>query len=123
MGGSPRDGSPVGELPAPSQTYTLTLLQVTSVVLFSFRTRQQATGTNPEAFEAFARKVLLHNLLLGWWGFPVGIIWTPIALVRNRRALAQLRALVTQTAAPGSHPDGPAGTSSATGAGSAAPTA
>jgi hypothetical protein len=49
------------------------------------------TGT-VAALEAAHRRILQHNLTLGWWGVPFGVVWTPASL-RNRRALAALRAL------------------------------
>ena len=41
--------------------------------------------------QLFYRKVLTHNLALRWWGFPFGVAWTIMALVRNRTAFAELR--------------------------------
>ncbi len=49
-------------------------------------------GGTTEQLEAAYRKALLHNLLLGWWGIPFGLIWTPVALAANAKALRQVRA-------------------------------
>jgi hypothetical protein len=31
---------------------------------------------------------LISTLLLGWWGFPWGLVFTPVQIVRNLRGLA-----------------------------------
>jgi hypothetical protein len=50
--------------------------------------------------------VLVHNLCLGWWGFPFGLIWTPVALVQNARARSKLSGLITGALAePGWYKD------------------
>ena len=33
------------------------------------------------------------SLVFGWWGFPFGLIWTPMTLVKNARAYRSLRTL------------------------------
>ncbi|MCL4422563.1 MAG: hypothetical protein M1115_05255 [Actinobacteria bacterium] len=71
------------------------LFKVTSVVIYTNRSRVVFTGTMP-VLEAAYRKVLWHNLLAGWWGIPFGLIWTPLSLLKNRAALRKLR----QQAAP-----------------------
>ena len=46
----------------------------------------------------------LLTLALGWWGFPWGLIWTPMALFSNLRGgkdvTAQVMSMFTQNAAP-----------------------
>ena len=86
---------PPGSGPDGPSVFRLTLSQVTSLLFFSFRKTVSVTGT-PDTLDAFYRKVLTHNLLLGWWSVP-GLIWNPLTLNRNRRARAQLR----QLAGPG----------------------
>jgi hypothetical protein len=93
-------------LPPPARVFTLTLVQVTSIVFVTMRKRPTASSGNTEDLRALYRRVLLHNLLLGWWGFPFGLVWTPVALASNRRALSSLRSLMTSgSAPPGWHPD------------------
>lgn len=74
------------------RTYRVSLTRVTSVVFLTHQRRSVYTGT-VEQLERTARGVLAHNLLLGWWGIPFGLIWTPMALVRNAKALRQVRSL------------------------------
>lgn len=102
---SATDGSYAG-LPPPPRVFTLTLVQVTSMLVVSQRRRPAVSARTFEELQGFYRKVLTHNLLLGWWGFPFGLVWTPSALIANRRALARLRGLMSAgAAAPGWHPD------------------
>lgn len=75
-----------------SAMYRVTLTKVSSFVLYSQQRRTVYTGTL-EQLEVRARSVRTHNLLLGWWGFPAGLIWTPMALSRNAKAMRQVRAL------------------------------
>jgi hypothetical protein len=49
-----------------------------------------------DQLEDIARGARTHNLLLGWWGVPFGVIWTPMALTRNARAMRQLRDLAAK---------------------------
>jgi hypothetical protein len=37
-----------------------------------------------------------HTLLLGWWGIPFGLIWTPMALARNAKVMRQVRDLAAK---------------------------
>lgn len=80
--------------PGAGARYRLQISKVTSVVFFTRRVTLNLTGTLSE-LEAAYRKVLRHNLLAGWWGFPFGVVWTPMVLVRNRKALAKLHELAT----------------------------
>ncbi len=94
--------SPTPQIPQIPQTpptaaggariFRLRLTKVTSVILITQQRRTNYTGTLAQ-LENTARSVLVYNLLLGWWGIPFGLIWTPMALVRNAKALKQLRAL------------------------------
>ena len=74
------------------RTYRVSFTRVTSVVVMTHKRRTVYTGTL-EQLERTARSVLAYNLLLGWWGIPFGLIWTPMALAGNAKALKQVRAL------------------------------
>ena len=76
----------------PGTAYRVGLTTVTSMIIISFQRRTVHVGTLAE-IEARARSAMIHNLLLGWWGFPMGLIWTPMALARNAKAVRQVRAL------------------------------
>ena len=78
--------------PPPAQTFELTITQVTSYLIFTSRKTLTTVGTLEE-LGPFYRKVLTHNLLAGWWGFPFGIVWTIMHLAGNRKAMAHLREL------------------------------
>jgi hypothetical protein len=81
--------------PAPVEQagrYQITLGQVTSWLLLTQRKARVYDGTLEE-LERTYRATLRHNLALGWWGLPFGLIWTPIWLSRNRAARKTLRAL------------------------------
>lgn len=87
-----------------AQRYQIRLQKVTSYVVYSRLTADRYVGTMGQLQEVY-RKVLVHNLLFGWWGFPAGLYWTPVALIRNRKAFGKLQALSldprpTQEAAP-----------------------
>jgi hypothetical protein len=69
------------------------LTKVTSFVLLTQQRRTVYSGTL-ERLERAYRDTLTHNLLLGWWGIPFGLIWTPLALSRNAKAMRQFRNLV-----------------------------
>ncbi|MBJ7608344.1 MAG: hypothetical protein JF887_02775 [Candidatus Dormibacteraeota bacterium] len=70
---------------------------VTSVIILTQRQKTIHTGTL-EQLESQCHQTFIHNLLFGWWGFPFGLVFTPIALVSNHRALRDLRALVAGAA-------------------------
>ena len=74
--------------------YRLLLTEVTSLLLVTRRRSRVCAGT-PEQLDAAYRRVRRHNLLLGWWGLPFGIIWTPLDLWRNHRRRAALRELTS----------------------------
>jgi hypothetical protein len=74
-------------------SYRLSLTKVTSYVLLTQQRRTVYTGT-VEQLERAYRDTLSHNLILGWWGIPFGLIWTPLALSRNAKAMRQFRNLV-----------------------------
>jgi hypothetical protein len=72
--------------------YKVRLTKVSSFVVFTNRQVTTYTGTL-EQLEAAARGVQTHNLALGWWGIPAGVVWTPMALSRNAKAMRQVREL------------------------------
>ena len=80
------------ELPPPPARYTLSLIEIRSYLYVSRRKVSTRKGS-VEELSAFARQVRTRNLLLGWWGFPFGLIWTPMALVANSKALRKLKGL------------------------------
>jgi hypothetical protein len=49
-----------------------------------------------DQLESIARGARTHTLLLGWWGIPFGLFWTPMALARNAKAMRQLRDLAAK---------------------------
>jgi len=77
---------------ASTGDYRLVLTEVTSVLLVTYR-RSRVFGGTLDELEAAYRRVRRHNLLLGWWGVPFGLIWTPLNLWRNRRRREALRDL------------------------------
>lgn len=83
---------------APAQqsgtVYRVPLTKVSSFLVFTQRRTATYTGTR-EQLEDIARGVRTHNLLLGWWGVPAGLIWTPMALARNAKAMRQLSDLAS----------------------------
>ena len=90
-----------GALPPPAVHYNLRLLRVMSFIVMTQRRTIGRSGSIEE-LGAFYREILIQNLLLGWWGIPFGLIWTPICLFRNRQAFQQLRTLASRGAsAPG----------------------
>jgi hypothetical protein len=91
-------------IPTPEQaataqpTGTVYRVQLTKVNGFLIIT-QRRTATykgSLDQLEDIARGVRTHNLLLGWWGIPAGLIWTPMALARNAKAMRQLRDLAAK---------------------------
>lgn len=91
-------------LPPPSIAYSLRITAVTSFIVVTQRRTRAMTGDIPQ-LEAFYRKVLTHNLLLGWWGFPFGLIWTPNVMSKNKAALKKLHRLQAEGADPGWYRD------------------
>lgn len=56
---------------------------VFSALILSCRiqTRWIIKGSEPRFWHAFAAS--LYTFFYGWWGFPFGIFWTPVALIKN----------------------------------------
>jgi len=72
--------------------FRVSLTKVTSFIVMTQQRRTVYTGTL-EQLEQAARSAMVHNLTLGWWGIPVGLIWTPIALAKNASNMKKIRAL------------------------------
>jgi hypothetical protein len=81
-------------------TYRMSLTKVTSFLIMTQQRRTVYTGSLAQ-LESAARSVQTHNLLLGWWGIPFGLVWTPIALSRNAKAMKQVRSLAAGPPMPG----------------------
>jgi hypothetical protein len=72
--------------------YRVRLTKVSSFLVVT--QRRQATYTGAlDYLEGIARSARTHTLLLGWWGIPFGLIWTPMALAQNAKAMRQVREL------------------------------
>jgi hypothetical protein len=100
--------TPNAQWAPPPFVIRLTLLRVTSVILFSQRSRVTKSGS-PDELSAFYKSVFWHNVTLGWWGLPFGLIYTIGSLSQNSKARQKIRALQASGAAPeGWYPD-PAG--------------
>lgn len=80
-----------GQAPDPAgAVYRVRLTKVSSFVVTTQRRAVTHTGTLDQ-LEGIARSTLTHNLLLGWWGVPFGLVWTPTALIQNASAMRKLR--------------------------------
>lgn len=92
-------GYPPPEPPASpenaARAYRVRLTKVSSFIVVTQQRHTVYTGTL-EQLESAARSVRTHNLLLGWWGFPFGLVWTLRALSRNAKAIGQARSLAAQ---------------------------
>jgi hypothetical protein len=96
-----QDGTPSQGSQDATGRYRVRLTKVSSFVIFTQQRHTVYTGTLQQ-LETSARSVQTHNLILGWWGFPFGLIWTPMALSRNAKAMQKVRALASgQPAAVG----------------------
>lgn len=94
--------------PPPPRRFKLTVTEVTSVLIVTHRATKSVTGSLEDA-AAHYRKVLIHNLLAGWWGLPLGPILTVIELLQNRRAMARLREIAATGVAPAAWLPDPSG--------------
>lgn len=97
------DPMPEAEARPATGIHTLALTEVTSFLLFSTQQHRVVTG-GPEDLRRFHRQVLRHNLLVGWWGVPIGFIWNVMALIQNRKAFRAVQE-PGGTVPPGWHPD------------------
>jgi hypothetical protein len=89
------ESAPAAAAPAAPDSaeprYRLRISKVTGTLLVATRKTQTYTGTFDELCAQY-RRVRTHNLTLGWWGITA-IVWNIMVLIRNRKAMAQLRAL------------------------------
>jgi Protein of unknown function (DUF2510)/zinc-ribbon domain len=76
-----------GGWPSPRVTMAVTTYRrVTSLVFYTLRSPRKVTGD--EAFHRAAyRQAQIWTALLGWWGFPFGIVWSIMSLVQNKENL------------------------------------
>jgi len=72
--------------------YKIRLTKVSSFLILTQRRTVTYSGTLDQ-LEGIARGTRTHTLLLGWWGIPFGLIWTPMALARNAKVMRQIRDL------------------------------
>ena len=72
--------------------YRVRLTKVSSFLVVTQRRAATYSGTLDQ-LEGIARGARTHNLLLGWWGIPFGVIWTPMALAQNAKAMHRIRDL------------------------------
>lgn len=79
-----------------SQRITLDTELVRHHVVFSalivscrMQTRWIIKGVEPRFWNAFASTV--YTLFYGWWGIPFGLIWTPVAVVKNLAGSTTIR--------------------------------
>jgi len=83
-----------GSWPAPSVTAAVvSYYRVTSFIIYTNRTPVRVTGDLKKHQDEY-RKAQLWTALLGWWGFPAGIIWTISSLVRNTNQLKSVKELL-----------------------------
>lgn len=86
------DSFPAPAVEPRAAIYRVRLTKVSSFLIVTQRRSATYSGTL-EQLEGYARAARTHTLLLGWWGFPFGLVWTPMALSRNAKAMRQLRDL------------------------------
>ena len=55
---------------------------VASVLVLTWWRREEHVACEP-CGRSIRRKAAMKSLLLGWWGFPVGLVMTPVQIVRN----------------------------------------
>lgn len=71
--------------------YELRLTTVTSYLVVTQRRVATVQGTVAQLEHACAR-AQAHTASRGWWGIPLGLLWTPLSLWQNARALRTVRA-------------------------------
>lgn len=73
------------------EQYHLRITKVTGLVILAQRSTQTYTGTKAELAEIY-KKILMHNLLFGWWGI-IAFVWNIMVLYRNSKAKKLLQTL------------------------------
>jgi hypothetical protein len=96
-------GAPAGAN-AGQPRYRLQLSTITGTLLVATRKTRTYSGTMDELAEHY-RRVKRHNLTLGWWGITA-IVWNIMAMIRNRKAMAQLHQVAAGGPQTGSTPTG-----------------
>jgi hypothetical protein len=91
----PMDPSQGSADPSAGPLYRVRLTKVTSIFISTRLEEAVHVGTLQE-LKSLARSMQAHNLLRGWWGVPMGLVLTPVALWTNSRAMRKLRADATQ---------------------------
>jgi hypothetical protein len=76
------------------QQYHIQLIKVTGMLVLAHQSTVVHTGT-AEELQAVYKKVLIHNLLAGWWEI-FAFFWNIIALAANARARRQLQKLTQE---------------------------
>ena len=56
---------------------------VFSAIIVSCRMQTQWIIKGKEPRFGSALSASLYTLFYGWWGFPFGVFWTPVAIVKN----------------------------------------
>ena len=64
---------------------------VFSALIVSFRMQTRWTIKGKESRQWHALACCLYTLVYGWWGFPFGIYWTLVALVKNLKGSTSVR--------------------------------
>jgi hypothetical protein len=74
---------------------------VFSLLIVSIRRTTRWLIKDQEPRFASALWASLYTLCYGWWGIPFGVLWTPIAVIKNIRGSATLRVFdLVQPSAP-----------------------
>jgi hypothetical protein len=81
-----------------------------SIVVITFRRSATVLVRPGQSVKAAGLPYTLMSLALGWWGFPFGLIFTPIAIAQNLSGgtdvTGQMRAAAGGGALPGGPPRG-----------------
>ena len=56
---------------------------ICSAVFFSSRTSTRWVFQGQEQTRRYSWGAALYSFWNGWWGIPFGLIWTPVAIVKN----------------------------------------
>jgi hypothetical protein len=61
------------------------------MLILSFRMQTRWIIKGQESRFGHALAASLYTFCYGWWGFPFGIFWTPVALIKNLRGSTSVR--------------------------------
>ena len=99
----------VHQWPVPQVTEVVAVYRkITSVIFFSQRSGARQSGGLGAHYAAY-RKAQRHTLLLGWWGIPFGLLWTPLTLWDNKKTLRGAMAILSKGVAGPSWLSDPSG--------------